>query len=194
MEQVSTESSGVVSAAGSTRGRPSSRARRSGLKNLLTKGYRCLALLEGVGPQPLLRAAAEVVRKGGGGGKNGERGGGRGLQWRGGRLVLDGGLRKRLVEFDPFHEVICIIYIRIRSILLRVYRFISAGGGGGFYDKEAGGRGGLALFLRLFCYCTSRIVCPWVPVHGTYQFQFWTSHSTFFFGWLISWLVYLFIY
>ncbi|CAN0480232.1 unnamed protein product, partial [Ectocarpus sp. 12 AP-2014] len=107
---VSAESAGIVlSAVGggvggassysSSRARPSSRSRRSGLKNLLGKGYRCLALLEELGARPLLNAAGEVLRDGAGMGD--------GLVWckESGRLVLKKDVRKRLAAVDPFHEV-----------------------------------------------------------------------------------------
>ncbi|CAM9867317.1 unnamed protein product, partial [Ectocarpus sp. 8 AP-2014] len=47
-------SSSGSSSSNNSRARPSSRSRRSGLKDLLGKGYRCLALLEELGARPLL--------------------------------------------------------------------------------------------------------------------------------------------
>lgn len=109
------------------RSRPSSRARRSRLKDLLCRGYRCLALLEELGAGPLLRAAAasggvavvsedgaaSAGRSGGGGGEE--------LQWRGGKLVLDTELRKRVSEFDPFHEVFLPRRERVNQIIRLLY-------------------------------------------------------------------------
>ena len=111
---------GSVSPGGSKRGRPCSTSKKSRLKDLLRRGYRCLALLEEVGPQRLLEASAGVLTAGmgagrrdrepmGGGGdmgkakkKGGEAGG---LTWRDGKLVLGEEIRKRLLKVDPFHDV-----------------------------------------------------------------------------------------
>lgn len=115
LDQVSTESAGVITkvvgggSAVSQKMRPSSLSRNSQLKDLLTKGYRCLALLEEIGPQSLLKAAARVVADGalgrsgvavGGGEVNGE-----GMAWRDGELQLKHAVRQRLAKLDPFHEV-----------------------------------------------------------------------------------------
>lgn len=114
--QVSTESAGVITkvvgggSAVSQKMRPSSLSRNSQLKSLLTKGYRCLALLEEIGPQSLLKGAARVVANGALGRSDvsigeGDMNGGEGIAWRDGKLELKHGLRQRLANLDPFHEV-----------------------------------------------------------------------------------------
>lgn len=109
-------SAGLVGGGGgggssSTKTRPSSRSRRSALKDLLGKGYRCLALLEELGAVPLLNSAADVVMGGEDETDKEEHMMGRGgkdrLSWwhYSGKLMLEDATRRRLSAVDPFHEV-----------------------------------------------------------------------------------------
>lgn len=124
--QVSTESAGVVWVGGGARARPASRARRSVLKDLLTKGYRCLALLEELGARPLLRSAAAAAAASGGavaGGEGQEFQGevGRSLKWRQGKLIIDAGIRERVSEFNPFYEVGIVCDIPLLSFYISCF-------------------------------------------------------------------------